>query len=66
MRIVRHAEDMLRFYADNQIHDVNLDMTQLQHIAVIYNDNDDRFTFWVNGILEYTVKNVISLSKQAP
>ena len=66
VKITQHAEEKLRFHANNQIHDVNLDMTQLQHIAVIHNANDDSLTFWVNGKLEYTVKNITYDTQNQP
>ena len=45
---------------NNENYEVNLDTTQLHHVAIVYDDNDNKLTFWVNGRLENTVKNAIS------
>ena len=49
----------MTYEVDNE-YEVNLDTTQLNHVVIVYEDSNNKLTFWVNGKLETTVKNTIS------
>ena len=39
----------LAYGVNNENYEVNLDTTELHHVAIVYNDSDNKLTFWVNG-----------------